>query len=203
MLEPELIEIVERGFRYAKMSIDKDATQHIAVLSRGLPHNAHELGMFTGHAALDAGRLIATKEDVESAIRRSLKSAKQTIVSSYLLAISSPHKNIYNQILLAAALSPTNELGYFYAGDLRCPLLAITNKGYGIDAYMRHLRHFCSKEHGNVLEKKGTRGRFRFRFCDPLLEPYIIMRGISEGLIKEDDVFRLKSQPINRLLFPE
>lgn len=203
MLEPELIEIVKKGFLYAKMGIDEDAKQQIAILSRGLPHNAHELGMFTGHAALDAGRLIATKEDVESAIRRSLKSAKQTIVSSYLLAISSPHQNIYKEILLAAALSPTNELGYFYAGDLRRPLLTITNKAYGIDGYMRHLKHFCSKEHGNVLEKKGERRKFRFRFCDPILEPYIIMRGISDELIREEDVFRLKSEPTNRLLFPE
>jgi Cdc6-like AAA superfamily ATPase len=200
MREVELAEIVQKGFQHAKMSIDEDATQQISVLSRGLPHNAHELGMFAGHAALDAGRLIATKEDVESAIRRSLKSAQQTIVSSYLQAISSSHKNIYKQILLAAALSPTDELGYFYAGDLRGPLMRIAKKRYGIDGYMRHLKHFCSAEHGNVLEKKGERRKFRFRFRDPILEPYIIMRGIDEKLINEDDVKRLKSEPTERFL---
>jgi hypothetical protein len=156
--------------------------------------------MFAGHAALDAGRLIATKEDVGLAIRRSLKSAQQTIVSSYLLAISSAHQNIYKEILLAAALSPTNELGYFYAGDLRGPLLTITKKHYGIDAYTRHLKHFCSKEYGNVLDKKGERRKFRFRFRDPILEPYIIMRGIEERLINEADVIRFKSEPAERFL---
>ena len=200
MRELELTEIVEKGFQHARMGIDKDAIQQIAALSRGLPHNAHELGMFAGHAALDAGRLIATKEDVESAIRRSLKSAQQTIVSSYVLAISSSHQNIYKEILLAAALSPTDELGYFYAGDLRSPLLAITKKPYGIDGYMRHLNHFCSKEHGNVLEKKGERRKFRFRFRNPILEPYIIMRGIDEKLINEADVIRFKSEPTERFL---
>jgi hypothetical protein len=200
MRESELNEIVEKGFQYAKMHIDKDAIQHIAALSRGLPHNAHELGMFTGHAALDADRLIARREDVESAIRRSLRSVQQTIASSYLLAISSPHQNIYKEILLAAALSPTDELGYFYAGDLRGPLLTITKKHYGIDGYMRHLKHFCSKEHGNVLEKKGERRKFRFRFRNPILEPYTIMKGIADGLINEDDVIRLKSEPTERFL---
>jgi DNA polymerase III delta prime subunit len=200
MRELELTDIVEKGFQYAKMCIDKDATQQIAALSRGLPHNAHELGMFTGHAALDADRLIATKEDVESAIRRSLKSTQQTIVSSYLEAISSSHQNNYREILLAAALSPTNELGYFYAGDLRDPLLTITKKHYGIDGYMRHLKHFCSKEHGNVLEKKGERRKYRFRFRNPILEPYIIMRGIDEKLIAEADVTRFKSEPAERFL---
>jgi len=200
MRELELTEIVEKGFQYARMGIDKDAIQEIAALSRGLPHNAHELGMFAGHAALDAGRLIATKEDVGLAIRRSLKSAQQTIVSSYLLAISSAHQNIYKEILLAAALSPTNELGYFYAGDLRGPLLTITKKHYGIDAYTRHLKHFCSKEYGNVLDKKGERRKFRFRFRDPILEPYIIMRGIEERLIDEADVIRFKSEPAERFL---
>lgn len=203
MLERELIEIIEKGFLYAKMSIDQDAKQYIAALSQGLPHNVHELGMFTGYAALEAGRLIATKEDVESAIRRSVENAKQTIVSSYHLAISSQHQNIYKEILLAAALCPPNELGYFSTGDLRNPLFVITKKRYGIDGYMRHLNHFCSKDHGNVLEKKGERRRFRFRFRESIMEPYVIMRGIKERLISKEDVLRLKSQPTERLLFAE
>jgi energy-coupling factor transporter ATP-binding protein EcfA2 len=203
MLESELIEIVAKGFLHAKMSIDEDAKQHIAALSRGLPHNAHELGMLTGYAALDSGRVIATKEDVELAIRRSVENAKQTIVSSYYQAVSSPHQSIYREILLAAALCPTSELGYFSAGDLRNSLFVITKKQYGVDGYMRHLNHFCSKERGNVLEKKGERRRFRFRFRESIMEPYIIMRGIKERLISEEDVIRLKSQPTERLLFAE
>jgi hypothetical protein len=68
---------------------------------------------------------------------------------------------------------------------------------------MRHLNHFCSKERGNILEKIGERRRFRFRFREPIMEPYIIMRGIKERLIFEQDVIRLKSQPTERLLFAE
>lgn len=202
MLESELAEIVERGFLHAKLSIDKDAVVQIAALSRGLPHNAHELGMFTGHAALDDGRLIAVCADVESAIRRSLKSARQTLVSSYLKAISSPHPNIYKEILLAAALCPTDELGYFTAGDLRAPLLAIKKKKYGIDAYMRHLKQFCSEGRGAVLESRGERRRYRFRFSDSLFEPYVIMRGVDEKLVSEDDVLCLQSRPVERFLMP-
>jgi Cdc6-like AAA superfamily ATPase len=193
MSEGELFSIVEKGFAQAAMDIDFEAKCQIAALSQGLPHNAHELGLRTGYASVDEGRLKANRSDIEVAIRRAVGNAQQSLVASYCQAIASPHENIYKEILLAAALARADELGYFAAGDLRKPLALITSKDYGIDGYMRHLNSFCEESRGCVLEKRGERRRYRFRFSEPIMEPYVILRGIADGLVGKEEVLELES----------
>jgi Cdc6-like AAA superfamily ATPase len=188
MSDEELLEIMEKGFGKAAMSIETDAQRHIAALSQGLPHNTHELALFAGNSAIQADRMNVGRADVESAILESVDNARQTIISTYHKAITSPHLNLFKEVLLAAALARTDELGYFAATDLRSPLTSITNKNYGIDRYMRHLNEFCTDSRANILERKGERRRFRFRFKDSIMEPFVIMKGIKDGLIKEEDV---------------
>jgi len=36
---------------------------------------------------------------------------------------------------------------------------------------------------GLVLERRGTPRKYKFRFRKPLLRPYIIMKGIDDGLV--------------------
>jgi Cdc6-like AAA superfamily ATPase len=171
MSDDELLEIVNKGFSRAEMEIDNTAKSRIAALSQGLPHNTHELGLLAGYAALEQERTYVDCPEVETAIRQSVANTQQTIVSSYNRAVSSPHQNIYKEILLAAALAATDELGYFAASDLRRPLGIITKKAYTIDRYMRHLNQFCSDSRGKILEKKGERRRYRFRFHESIMEP--------------------------------
>lgn len=193
MSDSELDSIIDRGFKEVDMSIDSAAKYQITALSQGLPHNTHELGQLTGYACVDAYRRNAEKSDVEAAIKKAVENAQQTIVASYCQAISSPHQNIYKEILLAAALAKTDDLGYFAAGDLRKPLVTILHKEYGIDRYMRHLQSFCDNERGRVLERKGERRKYRFRFSESIMEPYVVMRGIAEGLITKEDVVAFES----------
>jgi peptide subunit release factor RF-3 len=171
------------------MEIDLDARSEIAALSHGLPHNVHELGRLTGYAALESGQTRATQDNVETAIREAVRNAEHTVRSAYCSATSSSHQNnIYQQILLASALSPTNDLGYFSAGDLREPLLAIAHKKYGIDGYMKHLKSFCEEPRGRVLEMRGERRRYRFRFTDPVMQPFVIMKGVADRMITKEHV---------------
>jgi len=76
---------------------------------------------------------------------------------------------------------------------LRKPLALITSKDYGIDGYMRHLNSFCEESRGCVLEKRGERRRYRFRFSEPIMEPYVILRGIADGLVGKEEVLELES----------
>jgi Cdc6-like AAA superfamily ATPase len=193
MSENELLWIIEKGFKQAEMEIEYEARCQIAALSQGLPHNVHELGLLTGLATLESGNLKANNSDVETAIKQAVRNAQQTTVASYCQAVDSPHENMYKEILLAAALAKTNDLGYFSTGDLRKPLAVITKRNYGIDAYMRHLNSFCEDSRGRVLEKTGEKRRYRFRFSQPIMAPYVIMRGIAEGLIKKEDVVEIET----------
>jgi len=202
MSDDEVLQIIDKGFQRAEMTVENSVRIHISALSQGLPHNAHELSLCAGFSAIENDRTNVEFSDIQAAIKSAVENAQQTIVSTYTRAVSSPHQNIYKEVLLAAALARTDELGYFAAADLKEPLRVVTAKRYGIDGYMRHLREFCSEQRGKILEQKGERRRFRFRFRDSIMEPFVIMRGIKERLISEESVVELEQQATRTLQSP-
>jgi len=44
---------------------------------------------------------------------------------------------------------------------------------------------FCEESRGRILHKEGEKRKFRFRFRNPLMQPLIIMKGLSEGRISK------------------
>jgi hypothetical protein len=57
-----------------------------------------------------------------------------------------------------------------------------------VEAFARHLHSFCDPDRGPILRKDGDAARPRFRFVDPIVQPYILMRGIAEKMIDESDI---------------
>jgi hypothetical protein len=47
----------------------------------------------------------------------------------------------------------------------------------------KHLRRFSSDEGGNILIKRGGDRKQTFRFKDPMMQPYVIIRGIQNKKI--------------------
>ena len=88
--------------------------------------------------------------------------------------------------MLACALAQTDELGMFTSAEVRERLRKITGKPYEIPAFANHLNEFSSTDGGRsgVLQKHGTSRRFRYRFVMPLMPPYVLMKGIQDGLIE-------------------
>jgi hypothetical protein len=43
-----------------------------------------------------------------------------------------------------------------------------------------------SVKKGNALVREGETRRLRYRFVNPLMRPYVIMRGVTEGLLTEE-----------------
>lgn len=186
MSNEELFEIVDRGLGEVGMSIGDEARQQVAKLSQGLPHFTHLLGLHAAQHAIDAGCKNVATEDVRIAIRLAVAKAQQSIVSAYHSAVSSPRKNLFPQVLLACALTRKNELGYFSATDVRGPMSSIMGKPYDIPAFSRHLNDFCDEVRGPVLQKRGHERRFRYRFINPMMEPFVTMNGLANGLITEE-----------------
>ena len=184
MSDAELQEIVRRGLDAADMSIDDAATGRITQLSQGLPHYTHLLAQEAALAAVMSERDHVGMGDVIVAMERAVKRSPQTLAEKYHAATSSPRaKTLYPDVLLAAALTKGDELGYFAAADIREALRAITKKPYEIPAFSPHLHGLAEPDRGEVLQKIGTSRRFRFRFRNPLLQPYVIMRALAdEGL---------------------
>jgi len=183
-----LYEIIDKGLAKLNMTIDEDARLEIAQLSEGLPHYTHLLALHATQMAIIGERRNINRQDVKDALTIALEQAQQSIVRSFHKATSSPRGNLYTEVLLACALAPVDELGYFSSAGVRTYLSHIMRKPYDIPAFARHLNDFCEEERGPVLKKEGYPRRYRFRFINPLLEPYVIMHGLSKKLITENEL---------------
>lgn len=180
---PELKEIVTRGIEAAGMTIDSDAVDRITQLSQGLPHYTHLLAQLAGRAAVDEMDTRVSLEHTDTAIHQAIGKAQQSIMDAYHRAVLSTRTTLYPQVVLACALARGDDFGFFSAPDVREPLTQIMGRPYDIPAFAQHLNELCEEARGPVLQKKGAVRRFRYRFINPLLQPYVIMRGLAAGLI--------------------
>lgn len=188
MSRVELLEIISKGLEQAAMTITDDARQKITTLSQGLPHYTHLLTQNAAQRAAINDRAEVGAHDVRAAIDNALAKAQQSIISTYHRATSSPRENLYPQVLLACAMAQPDNLGYFASMDVRQPLSKIMGRPYEIPAFSQHLNAFCDHGRGPVLQRTGTARRYRFRFINPLLQPYVLMNGIKKQYIKESDI---------------
>lgn len=185
----ELTEIVEKGIVTVGMTISSDAVTQIATLSLGLPHYAHALGLASGRVAIDNRRSNIDISDVNGAMSILIRDSHQTILKSFDAVVASPRReNLYFQVLLACALAVTDHLGCFRAVDIREPFSTIMKRRYEIPAYSKHLHDLCNPKRGEVLQKFGGIHNYRFRFSNPMMQPFIIMQGVKRGLIGLQDV---------------
>jgi Cdc6-like AAA superfamily ATPase len=193
MSDTELYQIIDTGLKRLNVNISTNAKTRIARLSQGLPHFTHLLSFHATQHAIERGdndSPTIDEKDVSVAITRSLKQAQQSVIGLYDKATSSANKNnLYEQVLLACALAKNDERGYFYAGAVREPMSKIMGRPYDIPAFSPHMSAFCEPKRGPVLVRDGTPKNYRFRFKDPLVQPYVIMRGLDAELISASDMF--------------
>lgn len=188
MYPSELAQIIDKASAVLGMHCEPAARDRIVRLSQGLPHYVHALGLFATRAALQDRVRVVDLPVVERGIAKSMESASQSLLDAYLKAISSPQKDsLYKNVLLACALSKTDEMSFFTPAAVRTPLRKM-GRNLEIPAFASHLNKFASSDRGNVLQKVGTSRRFRYRFSNPLLQPFVVMRGVVDGLVTPDSV---------------
>ena len=175
----EIKDIINKNLDRLGMTIDSDVIQHIAKLSKGLPHYAHLLALHATRNALDERSMKIHSPNFEKAVEQSVEDAQYSIKTDYHTAIRSGHKdNIFSDVLLSCAVAVVNEMGEFAANDLRQPLKQISGRDYEIASFTRHLTEFCEEKRGNILIKSGEKRSYRYRFADPLMQPFVSMQGI-------------------------
>ena len=57
---------------------------------------------------------------------------------------------------------------------------AIMGRRYDIPSFAKHLNDFCDPARGRVLRKEGVKRKYRYRFRNPLMQPYVVMKGIID-----------------------
>ncbi|MCB9858202.1 MAG: ATP-binding protein [Phycisphaerales bacterium] len=191
-LEPmdwnELKSILTKAMAQLYLTMDDAAIDLIVFLSQGYPFYTHLLGQEATYCAIDDNRKEVTLKDVGNGIKSALGSMPETESAEYHAATISQRENSLNSaVLLACALAKVDQRGYFSSADLRAPMKVITGKSYQIPQYAKHLKSFSEDEsRGPVLHKTGATRRIRYGFANPLLRPYVILKGIAEKMIGGD-----------------
>ena len=187
----ELKEIIEAGMKQAGMDISNRSVNQICLLSMGLPHYTHAFGLNAGRAAIDRRKTRVTPRDVDEASLRIISEYQQTSTRQFIEATASPRReNYYFQVLVACALAKTNALGFFRAQDIRDPYSRIMDRPYEIPSFSRHLHNLSTEARGAVLLMEGEAHKRRFRFNDPMLQPYVLIKGLQSKLITLNDIRR-------------
>ena len=189
MSKLELLEIVDNGLaNCADLSIDPDVRERMADLAQGLPSYTHLLARETALVAVRHNRMHIRMEDLDAGIKESVDGQLGTSLTLYTKATTAARGIYFKPVLLACALAPKDEKGYFYAKDIVDPLNSIIPGAPGIQQFAQHLKDF-SENRGPVLERYGR----RYRFIKPLMGPYVILRGLADGLIREEQLNRPSS----------
>ena len=197
MSRAELRQALDFGCAMAELTLNEDAADEIAGLSAGLPHYTHLLGLYAGQHVVEDDRTEIRLGDVKVAIPVAVKG--HTIDDSYQRATRSIHTDaLFRHVLLACALAPKNSQGFFAAGSIRDALEVIAGRRMDIPAFSRHLKEFQASSRGGVLYRDGVERRYFYRFSDPILAPYVILKGVSEGLISEQQVRDLQGRDDER-----
>jgi AAA domain len=191
----ELQAIPENGFGRMGMTITDEALALIVNLSEGLPHYAHYLSLYSGQNTLQDDRSEVGSQDVVKAMKHAV--SNHTVLSEYKKAIRAQRTGtLHDKVLLACALADKDELGFFSASDVRGPMSEIMGKDYDIPAFSPHLKAFTELDRGPVLRREGPERRFRYRFRNPLIQPFAIIDAISKGSLPKQYQDRLFLNPL-------
>ena len=178
-------EVLNRAIPRLGMEITFDASRKIIDLSRGLPAYIHSLGLYAVRNACARRSLTITEEDVDFAITRAIEKAQEIVRENYAVAVHSNRADtLYKEVLLACALAETNDRGMFAPQAVCAPLSTVLKRGVEISTFQQHLKKFIAPERGEILIRKGRERAYQFRFADPIMQPFVIMKGIEDKLIE-------------------
>ncbi len=172
MSTAELTEIVTGGIERAKLTIAREAVDTIAQLAQGLPHYAHLLAQLSARFALEDLRTNVRQGDVNDAVAEAIEKTQQTVREVYRRATEENGDARYREVVLACALASADEFGFFAASDVEVPDVEAAH----------YLDALAEPAHGGLLQRRGSVNP-RYRFVNPLLQPYVLMRALSEGTV--------------------
>ena len=191
----EMRDVLEGRLRSLGLSIEGDAKWKIINLTKGLPAFAHGMGKESALSAIRRKSLKVTEADVNASIDAILNSNQNSLKTDYQNAThSNQAKAKYKEILTACAQAQSNEVGYFTPKQVEEPLSAILGRKVTVEFFNRNLKEFTEERRGKVLHRHGDPRIFRSRFENPAMQPYIIMKGVRDGLLGPD-AMRALSQP--------
>ena len=170
------------------MKILPSVRERIADYSQGLPFYTHMLAREAATHAVQNDRTMIVMDDLHFAIKETVDVHGETNLTPLQQRCDSAAKRKYfKPVLLACALAEKDEKGFFCMRNQRdrCASGKLPEMTSKFRAFAQHLVDFSSTR-GPVLEKDKR----RYRFIKPNMGPYVILRGLADGLIREEQLSR-------------
>jgi Cdc6-like AAA superfamily ATPase len=201
MTSDEMFEILDKRLKQLGYTITADAKWKIINLAKGLPAYVHGLGKYACLAALFVGgRLHIEESHVDKAIDDLIASSDRSFTDVYDAATRSAQPdNLLRHVLTACALAKVDESGYFRPAAIKEPLSGILGRQVEIANFQNHLKAFIDPKRKKILQRDGEPRAYRFRFRQPAMQPFVLMKGMD---IISIDVKRALSSPEQPDLFP-
>jgi hypothetical protein len=76
-------------------------------------------------------------------------------------------------------------MGDFSPSDVRASYSRIINENVNVDRFNPQLTTLATSR--DILARDGEPRRWRYRFRDPLMEPYVLLMGLKSGAIAPED----------------
>jgi Cdc6-like AAA superfamily ATPase len=202
MTKEELFEVLDKRLKQLGFAITGDARWKIVNLAKGLPAYVHGLGKHACLSAISNGsRLQIEESDIDQAIDSLIASSDQSFKDIYEAATRSNQPgNLLRQVLVACALAKVDESGYFTPVAVKEPLSAILGRHVEIANFQNHLKAFIDPKRKSILQRDGEERAYRFRFKQPAMQPFVLMKAFTDGII-DMDVKRVLSSPEEPDLF--
>lgn len=184
LLDEEVGELVTSRYAQIGMEYEARAVEFIVRLAQGLPYYAHLIGQTSGLAAVVGGRRVVSESDVLDGLNLATQATEESVRRNYHDAVASPRRDsIHPQVVLACALAERDQFGYFTAASVRGPLARILGRTVEMQRYLKYLSDLSTESRGSLLRQEGRRWSHKYRFNDPLLESYVILKALEEGTL--------------------
>jgi hypothetical protein len=183
----DLNKILDSRLQSTPLKLSDDARSEIVTLSCGLPYYVQTLGKSAAQNSIRHQHALVEIEDVNAAIENFLLESGQSFADDYQRATDSRQTgNISYQVLLASALAHADTGGFFKPSEVSKTLnLIVPGNNYYHARVHQYLSQFISDRRARILIRGGIKGDYRYRFSDALMQPFIVMRAIKNGIIDE------------------
>jgi Cdc6-like AAA superfamily ATPase len=183
MSDPELLQIIQNGLKLIGLTMSPLIEHQILQLSQGYPHYTHLLTKYASKAAILNDNSEISLDHFDKALDEAILNANESVRNLFQKAvITTKGTTTFEDVVYASSIVKLDEHNTFRAKDLENPLNRITNRRIVLQSYIYHLGKLCQEERGKIYTKIGRPKQSRYRFRDPMLKAYALLKLKRRGI---------------------
>jgi hypothetical protein len=180
MSAEEIRERIAKGAAELGLAFDNSVVEDIVLCAQGFPYYAHLLAQHSAIRAINNKQDEVSDEDFSVGLRESIENVDQTIKLAYWKATTSNKSTTtYPDVLYAASQAKCDEFGWFTAKELTAVPAKSSGEHFSLQGIQYPLSQLTIPERGEVIKKEGHPKRYKYRFANPMMRQYVIMRRMA------------------------